>query len=134
MVRYFFDRIYADNIIMHDFMTYLFVVFLLPLCSVSCFCIFRNFRIVNNNRIINVIASTNLGVYLLHDSDIMRELLWTRVLKMDEWFLEELFPIALFLVVLCIYVVCGIADLIQQKIFGKWIDTIWEKIERCFCK
>ena len=73
-----------------------------------------------HSRIINLIASTTLGVYLLHDSHL-KTLIWQMISPNANYvnnpYLHSIIKILL------VYIICVIIDLIRQKTIGKWFDT-----------
>ena len=50
------------------------------LSALSLFMLFNKFEI-GYNKVVNTVASATFGVYLIHDSDMIRHLLWQDVFK-----------------------------------------------------
>lgn len=92
-------------------------------------CVFMLFKSVKiESRFINRIASTSFGVYLIHESGCVRELLWKK------WFVKIGLIRNPFLIVLCgigiafvVYGVCMLIDFIRQFIFESFGKTISKK-------
>lgn len=79
---------------------------------------------IKNNKWINIIASGTFGVYLIHDDNIIRPFLWTKVFKNFQYQHTNKIILYSIVVVVIVYVVCTIIDLLRQKIFEKpfmWI-------------
>lgn len=86
------------------------------LISVSLFMIFATLTI-NYYKWINILASASFGVYLIHDSNVVRPVLWLDVFR-NAQYQDSLFIIPYsIMVVVIVYMVCSILDLIRQKIF-----------------
>lgn len=84
-----------------------------PLCA---FFVFRFFESLDLgiNAVINKIAATTFGVYLIHESETGRSFIWYRIIKPDILFCNEtLFPLYMILLVLAVFVVCSAIDLIR---------------------
>lgn len=85
-----------------------------PMCSISFFQFFSSLDL-GCNLLINKIASTVLGVYLLHDSIIGRNLLWFELFKVDKLFASKLFLLSYIILVLFIFTVCSLIDMARQR-------------------
>ena len=67
-------------------------------------------------RLINIVASSSLAVYLIHDNPNIRDVLWKFIGKYVD--LSSMFyPIVFFLTVFGIYFVCFLFDLVRQLFF-----------------
>lgn len=71
------------------------------------------------HRWINIIASATFGVYLIHDSDFIRNFLWLTVFKSTR-FQDSAFliPYSVFAVA-AVYAVCTVIDLLRKAVFEK---------------
>ena len=101
------------------------------LLSISIFGIFLNINI-KDNKVINTIASTTLGIYLIHDGEICRYV-WSHVFKAKEY-LSGSYPLShILLTTLIVFVIGVIVDLLRQlferKVFNKFVDFVVEKIK-----
>lgn len=68
---------------------------------------------------INKIASAAFGVYLLHDSNLLRSYLWKDVFKNALFQNSKYIIIYSIGVVILVYVICTLIDLIRQTVFEK---------------
>lgn len=88
------------------------------LTSLCLFMLFVTIK-MNYHRWINVVASATFGVYLIHDNNIVRPLLW------ESWFKNAQYQESLYLIpysiiaVTIVYVVCTFIDLLRQKLIDK---------------
>ena len=110
------------------------------LTFISALSLFMVFQKCNIGYIkwINVVASATFGVYLIHDSNIIRYLLW------HEWFKNAQYQDSLLLipysiiVVAIVYVICTLIDLLRQLIIEKpfmiLVNRYSEKIVKPFEK
>ena len=91
---------------------------ILPLATaISSFMLFKNLRI-KYNPIINTIASTCFGVFLIHaNSDTMRRWLWQDLLHNVHMYNSECYIIHAFIAVSGVFIVCSILDLLRLKFF-----------------
>lgn len=82
---------------------------------------------IKTNRVINFVASTTFGIYLLHDSPIIRPVLWNEIVKADTvLFKMPAFPLVCLIVVLTIFI-CGLLiDALRQYFFEKRIFAIYD--------
>lgn len=87
-----------------------------PICAISMFKIFDSINI-GFNKIINKIASTTFGIYLIHDFVPFRYLIWNKLLKVDTLYASRLFPLYALLVVVAVFIVCSIIDMVRQTLF-----------------
>ncbi len=84
----------------------------ISLCLFMCFSTLK----MNYHKWINTIASATFGVYLIHDNNVIRKLLWL------DWFRNAEYQDSLFLipysifVVVAVYIVCTAVDLLRQYI------------------
>ena len=84
------------------------------------------------NNLINTISSCTFGVYLIHESPIVRNWLWLDVIHNSEFYNSGLLVIRLLLCTTIVFIVCSLIEFIRQKLFGKItlkaITYIYEKI------
>ena len=77
-----------------------------------------------HNRFIQAVASTTLGVFLIHDNKAMIPLLWTKLLRTRHFTCSKYLILHAFGSCILILVVCVIIDLIRQKTVGKLEDKL----------
>ena len=93
--------------------------------AVFFFMIFERMK-MKNNKIINTISSAAFGVYLIHDSNIIRPWLWG-TLFVNSRYQDSVMLIPYSLIVVAIvYIVCSIIDLIRintvETLYSKFIN------------
>ena len=102
---------------------YLMSGILIPIISVSIFLFLSSFNF--SNSAVNKIASTTFGVYLLHDSNLGRELIWNNILCPEKsqfnlvWYKYILLSLSS---VIGIFTVCALIDMVRQVVFEKWME------------
>lgn len=98
------------------------------LFAVSLFILFSNIHFYSP--LINEIAASALGVYILHDNDISRVVIW-KILSPNAAHAANPFVHAC-IKVLCVFVVCTVIDIARRKLFGerleKWVVQKLTKI------
>ena len=106
-------------------------------CAICFFMIFEKMP-AWNNKAINTISSAAFGVYLLHDSSILRPMIWKDIFKnasyQDTW---QIIPHSIF-AVLAVYVVCSVIDLIRiytvDILYRKAVDRYADPLIKPFSK
>ena len=83
--------------------------------SISIFLLFRLIDI-KPNKLINRLASTTLGIYLLHDGQ-MNYYLWQVWLKSGEYAFSRRLVLYIPLCALMIFLFCAVMDLLRQLLF-----------------
>ena len=87
-----------------------------PLCAWSLFAIFARMSVPPSRRI-NTIAATTFGVYLLHDSNITRQLIWNGILRVsDMQFLSPYFPLFALADILAVFAICSAIDYLRLRL------------------
>ena len=82
------------------------------------------------SKLINFISPSVLGIYLIHENDLLKKYIWTGILPNVNYMN---FPyIHALIKIFCIFIVCLIIDLIKRftisKIFNSWLDKNYNKI------
>ena len=125
----FFDIMGSQYSVFNNHTTYFFQrnSILSIIFSISLFNIFINKKEFNN-KLINIISSCTLGVYLIHDNNLVRNVLWTNVLKVYKYVNSNYLIIHMILSVIIIFIVCTIIEYIRkntvEKITNKLIDKL----------
>ena len=119
---------------------YLMSGILIPIISVSLFLFLSSFSF--SNSAVNKIASTTFGVYLLHDSNFGRELIWNNIIRPEYTQFSLVWYKYVFLslvTVISIFIICSLIDIFRQLVFEKWMEkkidwfVSWFK-QKCFYK
>ena len=106
---------------------------LVPSCATFLFLFFSTLHIQCHT--INRIASTTFGIYLLHDNIAIRELLWSKLLKVDTvQYTSSLFPLYAIVDVIVIFLIGMCVDLFRQKYIAPLIEKKWNSIKSSFQK
>ena len=96
-----------------------------PICSISLFGIFLRID-MKNSKLINYIASTTFGIYLIHEVPINRELIWERIFRCDYYYTTTKYVcLHLVLTVVCIFVIGFILDILRKKYFENKMNSIY---------
>lgn len=101
------------------------------ICSVSIFCSFKNFNIPNSV-IINSIARTTFGIYLMHDYVLMRSVIWNDLLNCQFHYQLNTFGCFVIVAIIVVFVACMIIDFVRELLFiatYKIIKLIKKKIK-----
>lgn len=93
--------------------------FLVFILAYSIFMDFINKKEYSNS-IINYVASSSLGIYLIHDNVIIRALMWKK-LKMGSLIKTKLFWLYEIEVVVGIFIICLLIDIIRRELIEEKI-------------
>ncbi|MDE5766404.1 MAG: acyltransferase [Clostridia bacterium] len=104
------------------------VNFVCLVCSVAIFCSFKNFTIPNS-KIINAIAKTTFGIYLIHDHPLVRSFLWVELLKCPYHYQLNTFICFVIVAIIAVFIACMIIDFIRELLF-KAVIIIIKRIRR----
>lgn len=96
------------------------------ICSLSLFLFFKNLDI-KNNKVINLISSATLGVYLIHDNGFIRPLLWNKWINVPSLALKDSLWIYSILIIIGVYLICTLIELLRKYIEGIIIRIIKKK-------
>ena len=113
------------------------------LSALSLFMVFKDIK-MGYHKWINLVASGTFGVYLIHDSNIIRPFLWHELFRNAQYQKTILLIPYSILVIVVVYSVCTVIDLGRQKLFekpfmvlvNKYSDLWIKPFENilCFCK
>lgn len=97
--------------------------------AVSVFCFFIKLDI-KQSKVINTIASTSFGVYLIHENNYVRDFIWKKAFNILNYADSILIiPYSIF-VALIIYCLCSLVELLRQRLLERlYIEKI-KKFER----
>lgn len=126
-------KLFADN--SRHFIAYdnIFMV----LAAVSLFMVFKNLHL-KNSVIINTIAKTAFGVYLIHDNSILRMKIWGSWIDVRQIQSGTSMIFGGLIIAVCIYAICSLIDwvrifLIEKPLFKvKVFDNAFSKFDSAF--
>ena len=106
---------------------------LMILLSISIFELFKNMKL-NYNKIINRVASSTLGIYILHDG-ALSSFLWTKVFKSLKCLNSKYYLLHIITSTLIIFIVGMIFDLFRQQLkkgtVNKFLESkLYKNIEQ----
>ncbi|HIW89857.1 MAG TPA: acyltransferase [Candidatus Ligilactobacillus excrementipullorum] len=96
------------------------------LFAISFFMLFKHIQL-KPNRLINLVASSTFGIYLIHDNRFVRKFIWFDLFHMEKLAVSSLgkFILMDFLIVLLVFVVCSVIEIIRNYIFNKCGFSTW---------
>jgi len=110
--------------------------FFIILISVTLF-----INMLNKNidfKLINIISSCMFGVYLLHDNNYIRHILWHDILKSNTFQNSPYLIFHFFISILVVFSICTLIEFIRkntiQKLADKYIDIVITKMNKLFNK
>lgn len=81
---------------------------------------------IGDNALINKIAKSVFGVYLIHDNSNIRPLLWNKVLAVTTFMDKPYFILYSCIVIITVFLICVILDKILMKLFNSLMNVIWK--------
>lgn len=95
-----------------------------PLVILQCVCIFRFFertdltRFGRTGRVINMISAGNMGIYMIHEHPLMRDVIWKRIFDINnvQFYTRKDYLLRILLIIIIIYAACWIIDRIVNII------------------
>lgn len=103
--------------------------------AIYLFKVFQNMEFVN--RPINYIAGSVLGIYLIHDNNILRPIIWFKIYNNMKYINSNYYIFNVIIKLVCIFIACLIIDKIVTKILDftvyKLIDKLkFEKLKKFY--
>lgn len=87
-----------------------------------------------SNSVINTVASTTLGIYLIHDNPNFRSIIWNRIFDLSKYINEYYFIIMIFLTTFIIFIISFLIELLRKTILDKFIEKIISKLNNKITK
>lgn len=92
------------------------------LALVTALCAFMFFKNVDigYNRLINKIAASAFGVFMIHtNSDTMRQWLWRSIFKNGDMYFTKFYVLYAVMTVFLVYIACTIIDIVRIRLLEK---------------
>ena len=67
------------------------------------------------NKWINKIAAATLGIYLIHDNPMIREIIWNKIYPNTDYFISDSFLLVLIIKTIIVYIICLLAEWIRLR-------------------
>ena len=101
--------------------------------SLACFGIFGFFsKLSFSNKVVNKIASYSFGVYLFHESPVMRQLLWFNFLKPWRFYGNALYFIMVPCFCVMVFFAGVVCDFIRDKLIFNQVFAVVERLKNRF--
>ena len=118
---------YIEMATITRFETSIFVI----LISITLFYLFKNKDI--KSRLINFVASSTLGIYLIHDNFILRGWIWKEVYPNNNYLYSNYMIVHFIIKVIAVFIICLVIDKLRlyliEKPLKKPLDKLYEKVE-----
>lgn len=103
--------------------------------AVTLFLYFLTIKPIYNKNI-NIISSTILGIYLIHDNDLMRKIIWDYIFPNLDYINSNFYIIFFIIKVLLVFFICSFIEFLRKKylesIFICLLDSYWKDISNWF--
>ncbi len=93
-----------------------------PFVVIQCIFLFLFFANFNfHSKAINFISALNLGVYMIHEHPMGREIIWDKIIQMDtmSFYSSDTYVLEIPLICLGIFAACAFIELIRKLLFEK---------------
>ncbi len=97
------------------------------LLSACLLMLFRKLNIPNIpwlHSVINSVAATTLGIYLIHDNNIVRPWLWRQVLQVNTHLESVFFPLWSVMVILGVFAACSFIERLRRLVMEPVFDLM----------
>lgn len=117
------------NVVLDDFLLHIksfYIFYSNPIIIIQTIAYFLFFTTLNfKNKVINTISTLTLGIYLIHDNNLLRDKFQLyKFLKIDNGpIFSGRFLIKIFMVAIFIYIICMVIEFIRQKLFELFKKT-----------
>lgn len=106
---------------------------------VSSICLFLAFKNINlQSKIINMIAASTFGVYLLHDNYLIRSMIWSDIFDVTSYYDSSTLILSSVIIILIIFLFCTIIDWVRvifiENPIMNYVNRNWYKLEQYFSK
>lgn len=103
--------------------------FIVVFIAMGVMMLFKHINL-GQNRIINTIAATTFGVYLIHDNPIMEQIIWMKWLNMPSLLTPNVGHFLLKIIIACplIFIICSVIDFVRINLFNV-VGLILKKLE-----
>lgn len=95
------------------------------IASITLFLIFLK-RKEFSNKYINYVSGSVLGVYLIHDNNLVRHYLWDNIINIASFYPSKYFILIAIFFIISIFIVCCLIDIVRritiEKLWFKFID------------
>jgi len=85
--------------------------------AIALFNYFLNLNIHNMPKILVKISSLTLGVYLIHDHFLFRNILWKDILPVSDFFNNTLFPLITIICIVLVFMICIGIEYLRTLLF-----------------
>lgn len=103
-------------------------LFSIPI-AITLFLYFLTIKPIYNKNI-NSISGTILGIYLIHDNNLMRIIIWDYIFPNMEYINSNLYILFFVIKVCLIFIICSFIEFLRKKylevIFIKLLDRYWD--------
>ncbi len=97
--------------------------------AICIFLLFKNKKI-KYNKYINKISTTSLGIYLIHDNYLLKDIIWNKITPISLYITKWYFPFYAIIKILTIFVICFIIVRIKQITLKKPHNYLIDKISK----
>lgn len=106
-------------------------------CAIALLLYFKDLKF--ESTLVNAIAASVLGIYLIHENDYMRHFLWTEICPNADYINSFAIYLQGLVKIVAVFAGCLLVDLVRERTVGrlfnkmldKYYSTIWDKISSC---
>ncbi len=99
------------------------------ICSMTFFMLFTNIK-MRYCKVVNIIATSMFGVYLLHDHPITRQLLWGNLFKNNAYFTSDFLWLHAIVTIMSILVIGVVIDKLRERLIERPLLLFYDRISK----
>jgi surface polysaccharide O-acyltransferase-like enzyme len=125
-----FDIMGTKHYAFYEHATYISGISTIPvlLCSISLFYYFSNIE-MGSIKWINYIARTTFGIYLIHDNELMRTIIWEKIAKSSLYYESKFLILHASATIVLVFILCMIIESVRIELMDVPLGKLIEKIK-----
>ncbi len=125
-----FDIMGTKHYVFYEHATYISNISTIPvlLCSISLFYFFANLEI-GSIKWINLISRTTFGIYLIHDNELIRTILWQKIAKSSLYYESNFLILHALVTIAMVFILCMMIESVRIKVMDMPFSKLLEKIK-----
>lgn len=103
----------------------------IPISSYGFFNFFNSLNI-GSYKLINILGKSCYAIYLIHDSYVLRIIIWKYIINIPQKYVEKFFSLHFIIAVLVVFFICSLIEIFQQNIIEIHALNFFNKVFKFF--
>ena len=101
---------------------------------ISSYGFFNFFNLLNigSYKLINILGKSCYAIYLIHDSYVLRIIIWKYIINIQQKYVEKNFPLHFIIAVLGVFFICSFIEIFQQNFIEIYALNFFNKVFKFF--